>query len=619
MPQRYLCRMVIIITSVYITCAQEPVTEEFTTDESFNNEYTTITSYPTLEIHFDTDVQDINSYNKYETIETDSENATSFPPVFDVSQYVNECPPAQNDTRWPCEEQFTSWQEFQERGQELALDLCESFQDITKQMMYYSCYVAPSASESALNMSTKYEQKYADFLNSIANTKLEDRTQDFIDSIGTVKNMKLALNLSEEVRKGYMNMRSRINTVSVLQDDFGALNRSQVYTEIENEQTLLIEEMKSYVSKVKNLKMFLEQQKLTNVFYSGVLAQIADIPVEEGVLPNQLNHLQNIHKNLTLHQNMEILLVNARLAFVVIFLTLGMTGNLLLLVVFIKYKNMRTTANLMLINLTITDCMSLLINLPVAYYRSTNYWQDVWSCRIFYYIRNIVVIASTYSIVMISLQRFLAVKSFPKAGGCTIGIKTKTFLMVTSVWLLGFLYGIPRLMYSSIEYGMCADVNIDIVHILVTTDFILIFIVPSILIVVFSIITASFIKASVKNGPGERTGQEQVKKDRMLSANILTGLAVLFVVSYFPNFIFYFLSHTIRAKLDISTYYALDTSVYYLQFANACLNPVALAIMSKKYRKYYLEILACCKIIPLKMLESQSTSTTSMATTESTI
>ncbi|PSN55486.1 hypothetical protein C0J52_02604 [Blattella germanica] len=608
-------RLIIIIT-ISVAYANEFTTEEPTDDKNIN--YTIVTSFPTFQIPID-GKENTNSYNEYETITSNTEKSFNFPNVFDVTQYENDCPPGNIVPRWPCEDETNLWKEYGENMTQISIKLCDNFQDVIDDMMYYSCYVSPSLAKSAFNRSTIYiENCNIDFPDNITNPQLEKRKQEYIKSFETVTKLKQALNLSEQLREGYMKMRNGALKVDFLDEYKGALNRSEVYFKIEEEQNLLKQAIELFGPLVENLVTYLEQHNLENVFNSGKLAILANRSLNV-LIPIKQYMIEDNNMRMVIEQKVDTLRTYINPLFIAILLTVGLIGNILLLSIFIKYKDMRTIANFMIINLTVTDCISLLINLPAAYIRSTSYWHDVMRCRGFHYIRIVVVIVSTYSIVMISLQRYLAVKIFSKDGCCTIGNRIKTFIMALSVWVFGLLYSIPRIMESSIEQEMCADVSEEILPIIVSIDFVFICILPSVLIVALSAFTASNIKTSALNVPGERTGQQQLKKDRMLSAHVLTGLAVLFVISYFPYFIFQFIAGTYGVYLDNFSFAVIDTCVYYLLFTNSCLNPVALAIMSKKFRKYYTELFGCFKFIPFKLFEGQSTSIGSVSTTESSI
>ena len=166
--------------------------------------------------------------------------------------------------------------------------------------------------------------------------------------------------------------------------------------------------------------------------------------------------------------------------------------------------------------------------------------------------------------------------------------------------------------------GMCSDVNDNIIGAMTTADLVVICVVPALVMGLFSYLTAARIKKSVASPTGERTGQEQLRHNRMLSAHVLTGLAVLFIVSYFPSFLLYFITFQVEVKLGHLEMYVVDLVTYLLQFTNSCLNPVALCVMSRKYRKYFKEIYSCCKM-PGSLHKTLASSDASVSTTDTTI
>ena len=85
-----------------------------------------------------------------------------------------------------------------------------------------------------------------------------------------------------------------------------------------------------------------------------------------------------------------------------IFLVVGITGNGLLLIIFVRHKEKRTHANSMLINLTAVDCVQLVINVLLKYLHILAQLKfSFFGCKLFYFFTYLLLAVSTYSVAMI--------------------------------------------------------------------------------------------------------------------------------------------------------------------------------------------------------------------------
>lgn len=89
----------------------------------------------------------------------------------------------------------------------------------------------------------------------------------------------------------------------------------------------------------------------------------------------------------------------------------GFFGNLLVILVVVFNKNMRSTTNLMIVNLAVADLLFVIFCIP---FTATDYVTKVWPfglfwCRSVQYLIVVTAFASIYTLVLMSIDRFLAV------------------------------------------------------------------------------------------------------------------------------------------------------------------------------------------------------------------
>ena len=296
----------------------------------------------------------------------------------------------------------------------------------------------------------------------------------------------------------------------------------------------------------------------------------------------------------------------------------GTIGNVILLIIIICNKDMRTVPNMYILNLAISDIIHLTVFFSEAYAnRITVTWlDDEFWCIFVSFCRRMSVGLSAYSAALYSFQRYrvtvrpfkVRVSSQPKWRGIVA-----TFFVV---WIVAALLAVP----STISKIMCEEFKdvgfITYYQHVVIFEFLIFCVVPLCVIAFCYITTARHL---VESSRSVSEGTRNLKlKARRNSAKIVLGLAVVFVVSYMPYYVFwtyyicsqkYTFSTNIMYKLfkissNIKTIllYWNDTVRYMYQIStfflsiNSCLNPVALFCTSSPFRHYLKRYLTCfCK------------------------
>jgi len=271
---------------------------------------------------------------------------------------------------------------------------------------------------------------------------------------------------------------------------------------------------------------------------------------------------------------------------VAIVLVVGITGNGLLLTIFVRQKEMRTLANSMLINLTVVDCISLVVIGLWEYLLIIMGWSFDWSgCKVYVSLFYLLVAVSTYSLAMISVQRFVSDWQLPSLAWYHQSQKTK-YVLVATVWGIGFILSVPHSVSAYSENDQCYAASLQNASPLYTADLIMLCVVPLLITAIFSGLTAYRIRRSSREIPGEATGEQQLQHSRMVSSNVLLALTVLFVVSYGPYFLVIYLISVVHVSLSSRELIWLVITTHYLRFVNWCLNPIVLFVMSKRYKEY---------------------------------
>ncbi|CAB3401936.1 unnamed protein product [Caenorhabditis bovis] len=155
-------------------------------------------------------------------------------------------------------------------------------------------------------------------------------------------------------------------------------------------------------------------------------------------------------------------------AFIIIFL-LSVIGNLLVLIVIVKQRAMRSIINIYLMNLAASDMMLSVVCMPPTLVSMVmNCWMfGNYMCKILAYLQPVVVTASAYTLAVIAFERYFAIcKPLHSRIWQT---RSHVYAMITLVWVIAIVANILMLfMYEQQTYNengyMCAPIHPPVYH-----------------------------------------------------------------------------------------------------------------------------------------------------------
>ncbi|GFG35987.1 hypothetical protein Cfor_03568 [Coptotermes formosanus] len=303
--------------------------------------------------------------------------------------------------------------------------------------------------------------------------------------------------------------------------------------------------------------------------------------------------------------------------FYFVILVFGAVGNGALLLIFVKYKDIRTAPNIMVFNLALMDIMNLAANAPLYYiskYHSQWIYLEGYGCRVFATFRFLNHSVIEFSIVGLSIQRYCAVMATLRnpTSQWRSAVRCRTTMFMLVVWLIALVVSLPPSLVYEFPSGICFPLATPQIKALNVFYFALYSFVLPVTLVVFSVITAHKLKQSVSNIPGELVYRSQ-EVSRYRSAKVVTALAISYVITHIPRSIWFFLVSFFHLDRREIKYIPIDEVTNYLIFANSCLNPLALYISSGKFRQLFKRHLCCVrqKERPRAPLERQVTASSS--------
>ncbi|XP_028993622.1 gastrin-releasing peptide receptor-like [Betta splendens] len=302
-------------------------------------------------------------------------------------------------------------------------------------------------------------------------------------------------------------------------------------------------------------------------------------------------------------------------------IAVGLVGNVTLLKTCVMVKSMRTVPNLFLSSLAVGDLLLLVTCAPVD---ASRYLVDEWlfgrvGCKLIPFIQLTSVGVSVFTLTALSADRYKAIVTPLDGHSEPLGV----CLRAGSIWLLSVTLAVPEAVFSDLHTFTTSHSNETFVtcapyphagalhpRIHATASFLAFYVVPLFVISVYYCFIARSLVRSSADPPteGRPRLQKQFKARQRLARSVLV-LVGLFAVCWLPSHVLYLYRCYRYGRVDTSLgHFAASVCARVLAFTNSCVNPFALCLMSKSFRRHFRQQLLCCAAPgPLRSQNSVST------------
>jgi len=514
--------------------------------------------------------------------------------TFNITSYVGNCTDLQEQTDADEFYNISDYGEFPDGFVRTTLEMYGEIKTLIKTALWFICTENTTVGYDVITTSQMYVHNYTEFivrLNGSAATIGEVSVSDTVADVyrTSIQHVECVMELVEhltemiaEENKVY----ALLQNISQKREAINFLNEFSLAITILGEFKEVISLLQNILEKAGNMSEHKDGNPFINVITSSNISRFLDAQYWAKLLEEETENLDYYQTGLRLDEHTKFMRYQVNPVIKAIVLVVGITGNVLLLAIFVRHKETRTVANSMLINLTVVDILSLVVNGLFQHVRVNTSWPFGWlGCKVYIFVAILLIAVSTYSVAIISIQRFVAIKLLPSLAWCHHSQKTK-YVLIATVWFIGCIPSLPRGLMAHMKNGKCKSFSFDKSVPVFTAELIMFCGVPLLITAVFSGLTAYRIRRSVGEIPGEETGHEQVQHNRMVSSNVLFALTVIFVVSYTPYFLFNFLIFVMGITVNRWAFLLVNSLLFHLRFANCCLNPIVLFVLSKRYRDY---------------------------------
>uniref|UniRef100_A0A336KQD6 CSON014148 protein n=1 Tax=Culicoides sonorensis TaxID=179676 RepID=A0A336KQD6_CULSO len=309
----------------------------------------------------------------------------------------------------------------------------------------------------------------------------------------------------------------------------------------------------------------------------------------------------------------------------------GLLGNALVVLVVAANPLMRSTTNLLIINLAVADLLFVIFCVP---FTATDYvmpsWPfgDMW-CKFVQYMIVVTAHASIYTLVLMSLDRFLAVVH--PIASMSIRTEKNALYAIIFLWILITTTAIP----VAISHGEVSQVwheanssaciflyeEYNLVAFQVKTELMLQFIfqvsfflssyvIPLALI---SMLYMAMLARLWKGAPGGRVSAESRRGKKRVTRMVVV-VVLAFAICWLPIQLILVLK-SLKLYETTKTNVIMQVVSHVLAYMNSCVNPVLYAFLSDNFRKAFRKKCGCKTPVHYYNKTRRPTATTTAITT----
>jgi hypothetical protein len=285
----------------------------------------------------------------------------------------------------------------------------------------------------------------------------------------------------------------------------------------------------------------------------------------------------------------------------------GTISNVILLIIIICNKDMRTLPNMYILNLAIGDIIYLaaVFSEACANRISGTWLEGDFVCTFLPFCRRMTVGLSAYSLAVYSFKRYRITVNPLQALVSSQATWRVTVATIFGVWIVAALFAVP----STLSQYVCANIflasYVKYYQLVFVFELLVSCVLPLCVIAFSYVMTARHLVESSRP-ISEGTQNRQQLKTRKNTAKIVVGLTVVFMISSVPyhvvvtyfiyskEFFLFKIADSVDHPNHKFQYPYLISNCFLL--INSCLNPVALFCTSSPLRQHLKRYLTCfCK------------------------
>ncbi|XP_067643364.1 tachykinin-like peptides receptor 86C isoform X2 [Eurosta solidaginis] len=287
-------------------------------------------------------------------------------------------------------------------------------------------------------------------------------------------------------------------------------------------------------------------------------------------------------------------------------LFVAIAGNCIVLWIVAGHRSMRTVTNYFLLNLSIADLLMSSLNCVFNFIFMLNSDWPFGSiyCTINNFMANVTVSTSVFTLVAISLDRYIAIVHPLKRRTS----RRKVRIILVLIWVLSCLLAAPCLMYSSTmtkryyngkSRTVCfmlwpdgryptsiSDYAYNIIILILTYG------IPMVVMLICYTLMGRVLWGSRSIGENTDRQIESMKSKRKV-VRMFIAIVFIFAICWLPYHMFFIYAYHNNDVTSTKYVQHMYLGFYWLAMSNAMVNPIIYYWMNKRFRLYFQRIICC--------------------------
>ncbi|KAK6182596.1 hypothetical protein SNE40_010245 [Patella caerulea] len=272
----------------------------------------------------------------------------------------------------------------------------------------------------------------------------------------------------------------------------------------------------------------------------------------------------------------------------VIVIVFGFIGNLLVVIVIVRYKQLHTVTNIFIVNLALADIALCLFNLPFQlHYQLTDNWAfGRILCHVINPTFGVPVFVSSLSILAIAIDRFILIV-YPFKNRMT---NIQAMFLVVLITMVTVIVAIPLMVFTKLDIIDEPMIHLYKIYcverweekskrIYALSVFVLQFVIPLLLTTVFY----SLICIVLKNRPIKK---HETRRNRRTN-KILISVVLTFTLCWLPWNIFGLVTEFFPKSIPLKYLRLTDLLIKIFAMSSACVNPFLYGWLNDNFRKEF--------------------------------
>ncbi|KHN74085.1 Allatostatin-A receptor [Toxocara canis] len=290
----------------------------------------------------------------------------------------------------------------------------------------------------------------------------------------------------------------------------------------------------------------------------------------------------------------------------------GVIGNAAVLTVFALNRTLHNSTNTLITNLAFADLMFLMFCVPFTVYSYAKPWPfpDAF-CYLTIYLQYVTAYASVWTLVILALDRFLAVVCPVTA--MHVRNMRNVVRACALMWILNLLCNLPALRnigvfryeFEGQQLGTCVDSVAIALTSATKTEAIAFFVgfnvgayvMP---LGIICVLYVMMVRSLWRSKEGLKVSKEAFKVKRRIT-KLVWVIILTFAICWLPQNIRFALKAAYYPEPifweteDSNFFFAVQTSFQLLAYANSCINPILYGAMSERFRDAFRQLCHCKK------------------------